>query len=303
MISQLTRVADPSNPVVQGLDVNHRYIDIGSLKIHIAEAGEGEPLIMLHGWPQNWFMWRKQMKYFSNQYHVIAPDIRGFGWSETTDRGYLKDELAEDLRKLIIALGYKQVKLMSHDWGGWIGFIASAKYPGLISTHFATNICPIWPKLSWKMIPATIQLGYMFKIAMPYFGPRMLMKNRNFLDYIFTRDNTLSNGWTEEEKNIYHERISEPERAQASSRLYRDFLLKEYIPLGLGKYKSFHLKTPTYVLFGKKDFAIALSWLRGYENFADDIKIELVPDSGHFILSEQPDLVNERASLFFNSKL
>ena len=70
MISQLTRYADSSMPGIQDFDVNHQYIDIGNLKIHIAEAGEGEPLIMLHGWPQNWYMWRKQMKYFSNQYHV-----------------------------------------------------------------------------------------------------------------------------------------------------------------------------------------------------------------------------------------
>jgi pimeloyl-ACP methyl ester carboxylesterase len=301
MTSQLTISADPSMPTIDGLIIQHRYIDIGNLKVHIAEVGKGEPVLMLHGWPQHWYMWREQMKYFAHQYHVIVPDIRGFGWSEATNTGYLKDNLAEDLHRLILALGYKQVKLMSHDWGGWIGFIASAKYPGLISKHFASNICPIWPKLSWKMIPATIQLGYMFRIAMPYFGPRMLMRNRNFLNYIFTRDNPGSKGWTEEEKNIYHDRIRQLDRAHASSKLYRDFLLKEYIPLGLGKYKRFHLKTPTYVLFGKKDFAIALSWLRGYENYADDIKIELVPDSGHFILSEKPNLVNERANMFFNS--
>jgi len=301
MTSQLITMAKQGMPEVPGLAIRHRYVDIDSLKIHIAEVGEGAPLLMLHGWPQNWYMWREQMKYFSSQYHVIAPDIRGFGWTEATNTGYLKDKLTEDFRKLILALGYSQVKLLSHDWGGWIGFIASAKYPGLISMHFATNICPIWPKLSWKMLPATIQLGYMFRIAMPYFGPRMLMKNRNFLDYIFRRDNPNSKGWTEEEKNIYHQRISQPDRAHASSKLYRDFLLKEYIPLGFGKYKALYLKTPTYVLFGKNDFAIALSWLRGYENYADSIKIELVPDVGHFILSEKPFLVNERANDFFKS--
>lgn len=301
MNSQLTKPFDPTMPIVEGLEISHRYIDIGNLKIHIAEAGEGEPLVMLHGWPQNWYMWRAQMKYFSSQYHVIAPDIRGFGWTEAPEKGYLKDDLAEDLRKLIFALGYNRVKMMSHDWGGWIAFIVSAKYPGLVSKHFATNICPIWPKLSWKMIPATIQLGYMFRIAMPYFGPRMLTKNRNFLDYIFTRDNPNSKGWIDAEKSIYHERIKQPDRAYASSKLYRDFLFKEYIPLGLGKYKRYYLKTPTRILFGEKDFAIALSWLRGYENYADDIKIELVSDCGHFIISEKPGLVNEKASLFFNS--
>ncbi|MEO8146359.1 MAG: alpha/beta hydrolase [Bacteroidia bacterium] len=287
-------------PPVEGIEVTHRYIDIGGLNIHIAEAGQGEPLIMLHGWPQHWWMWHKQIPFFAKHYRVIVPDLRGFGWSDVTESGYLKDELADDLVKLIHALGYKQVRLLSHDWGGWIGFIASAKNHGLISQHYATNICPIWPKISYQMIPATIQLGYMFKIAMPYFGTKVLMRNGNYVHYLLTRGNTRKEGWPDFEKNIFSDQFKEPARAKASSKLYGDFLLREYLPLGLlGKYHKLHVKTPTRILFGVKDFAISLSWLRGYEKYTDDFEIERVPDTGHFIVNEHPDLVNERALKFF----
>jgi pimeloyl-ACP methyl ester carboxylesterase len=289
-----------SFPVVDGVAVTHRYVDIDGLRVHVAEAGEGEPLIMLHGWPQHWWMWRKQIPHFAGRFRVIAPDIRGFGWTEATPRGYLKDELADDLVKLIDALGYKSVQLLSHDWGGWIGLIASARNPGLISRHFANNICPIWFRIDWKMIPATIQLGYMFRIAMPYFGARDLMQGGQYVHHLFTRGNTRKEGWTDFEKNVFSERLREPARARASSKLYADFLLKEYVPVGLfGKYRKYHLETPTRILFGDRDFAIALSWLDGYQGFTDDLEIELVPETGHFIVDEKPDLVNQRAMSFF----
>ncbi|MEO8211151.1 MAG: alpha/beta hydrolase [bacterium] len=286
-------------PPVEGVEVIHRFIDIGGVKIHVAEAGEGEPLLMLHGWPQNWWMWRKQIPFFAKNFRVISVDIKGFGWSDAPKNGYTKDELADDLIKLIKALGYKKVRLMSHDWGGWIGFIASSKYPEFFIKHFATNIPPIWAKLDLKLIPASIRLWYMIPIALPYFGPRMLMKSGNYISYLFTRGNTRKEGWTDYEKHLFSDRYKEPKRAHASSKLYRDFILKEYLPLGLGKYKKYHLKTPTKVLFGEKDFAVALSWLRGYEEYTDDFKVELVPETGHFIVDEKPDLVNDRAMKFF----
>lgn len=287
-------------PEVPGVEVTHRYIDIGKVKIHVAEAGSGQPLLMCHGWPQHWWMWRKQIPFFAPYYRVIVPDMRGFGWSEVTNDGYLKDELAEDLKKLIDALGYTNVRLLSHDWGGWVGFIVCGKYPGLISQHFATNICPIWPKLSLQMIPATLQLNYMFRIAMPYFGQKMLMAGDRFVRYMFDRDRTTVEPIPDAEIKIFSDQFKEPERAKASVKLYRLFLLLEYIPLGLmGKYKNLFVTTPSRILFGQDDGAIALSWLRGYEKNTNDLQIEIVPHTGHFIIDERPDMVNEKAYAFF----
>ncbi len=290
-------------PPVEGVELTHRFVDIGGCQIHVAEAGAGEPLILYHGWPQHWWMWRKQIPFFARHFRVIVPDMRGFGWSDAPPGGYLKDALADDFVRLVHALGYRQVRLLSHDWGGWVGYIAGAEHPGLISQHFATNIPPIWPKVSWKMIPATLRFGYMFRIAMPFFGPRMLQKSGRFVHHLLTRGGTRREGWTEAEKNAFSEQFSDPARARASAKLYGWFLLKEYIPVGLfGRYRKYRLETPTRLLFGEKDFAIALSWLRGYEKYAHDFQIERVPDAGHFIVDERPDLVNERAFQFFTDK-
>jgi pimeloyl-ACP methyl ester carboxylesterase len=282
------------------VEISHRFIDVGGLSVHVAEAGEGAPLLMLHGWPQNWWMWRKQIPHFAHNFRVIVPDMRGFGWTDAPRSGYLKENLADDVVALVGALGYEHVRLLSHDWGGWIGYIVCAKHPGLITQHFATNIPPLWPRITLQIIPALIRLGYMFRIAMPFFGPRMLNKDGHFVHELLTHGDTRAGGWTEFELNVFSDQFHEPARARASAKLYRSFLLAEFLSVGLfRRYRNKHISTPTRLLVGVKDSALALSWLRGYESHFDDFLIELVPRAGHFVVDELPELVNERAFKFF----
>lgn len=298
--SQLQQPFPTEFPPVEGADIQHRFVQIGGLRVHVAEAGQGQPLLMLHGWPQHWWMWRKQIPPFAEHFRVIVPDLRGFGWTEAPAEGYLKEELVEDLVKLIRTLGYTQVRLLTHDWGGWIGYIASVKYPGLIFQHYATNIPLIWTKIDWRMIPATLRFGYMLRISMPFFGKRLLQKNNNFVAHLLTRGATRTGGWPQEEIDVFANQFRDPKRAAASSKLYGQFLLKEYLPVGLfGRYKKHRMATPTRLLFGQKDFALATSWLRGYQKYVDDFQLEYIPDAGHFIVDERPELVAQRAMKFF----
>jgi pimeloyl-ACP methyl ester carboxylesterase len=287
-------------PPVKGVEITHRFVDIGGLNVHVAEAGEGEPLLMLHGWPQNWWMWRNQIPLFAQKFRVIVPDMRGFGWTDAPGKGYMKERLAGDLIALVGALGLEHIRLLSHDWGGWIGYIVCATQPGLVTQHFATNIPPLWPRVSLHMIPALMRFGYMVRIAMPYFGPRLLMKNGDFVRNVLTRGGTHREGWSQDELSVFSEQFREPERARASAKLYRSFLCRELVPVGfLRRYRHQRITTPTRLLFGANDAALSLSWLRGYENHFDDFLIELVPRAGHFIVDERPELVSERAMKFF----
>ena len=287
-------------PPVEGVEVSHRYVNARGLNIHVAEAGGGEPLVMLHGWPQNWWMWRKQIPYFAPYYRVIVPDLRGFGWTDAPREGYFKENLSRDLVALAEALGYRHFRLLSHDWGGWIGYITCVRSPGLITQHFAANIPPLWPRVSFQMIPAALRFAYMLQIATPILGPRMLNRDGHFVRDLLTKGDTRPGGWTEFETSVFSTQFHEPSRARAAARLYRSFLFTEFISAGLfRRYKKKHMTTPTRLLFGANDHAIALGWLRGYESHFGDFLIELVPRAGHFIVDERPDLVNERALKFF----
>jgi pimeloyl-ACP methyl ester carboxylesterase len=85
----------PELPEVAG--VNHRYLEVDGIRFHIAEAGGGEPLVMLHGWPQNWYMWRRLVAPLGERYRLIMPDLRGLGWSDAPPSGYNKERLASDV--------------------------------------------------------------------------------------------------------------------------------------------------------------------------------------------------------------
>ena len=292
------RLERPFPPVA---GVEHRFVEVRGLRVHVAEAGQGEPLVMLHGWPQHWYEWRFQIPVLAQHYRVICPDLRGFGWTDAPASGYDKETLAGDIIALLDALGLEQVRFMGHDWGGWIGFLIGLRQPDRIRRHLALNIAPIWPKVDWRVPIASARFGYMFKIAAPLYGAWLVQHRPGFVHHLLTRTATRAEGWPAAELHAFSDQFQNPARARASVHLYRTFLAQEFFPVLFGRYHTQRLKTPTLLLFGAKDFAIATSWLRGYEPYVDDFKIELVEGVGHFIADEQPDLVNQRALAFFGA--
>ena len=119
-------------PEIPGVEVAHDFVDAGGLRMHVASAGpaDAEPLVLLHGWPQHWYAWRRLIGPLSQRYRVIAPDLRGFGWTDAPSGGYEKRELAADVVALLDALGLDRVRLAGHDWGGFVGFLLCLEAPG-----------------------------------------------------------------------------------------------------------------------------------------------------------------------------
>src|SRR4051812_14209560 len=93
------RVSEPLDATMPHVDgVTHRFVDAGGLRVHVAEAGpeDGEPVLMLHGWPQSWYLWRHVVPRMSDRYRLVMPDLRGVGSTQVTDDGYEKENLARD---------------------------------------------------------------------------------------------------------------------------------------------------------------------------------------------------------------
>jgi hypothetical protein len=84
--SELNRHTGRPMPEVEG--VRHRMVEVGEVELHLAEAGEGPPLLLLHGYPQHWYVWRQLISDLARDNHVMAPDLRGFGWSQAPREGY-----------------------------------------------------------------------------------------------------------------------------------------------------------------------------------------------------------------------
>jgi len=100
---------------------------------------------------------------------------------------------------------------------------------------------------------------------------------------------------------VYSRLLKDPKRAKASVLLYRTFLLREFMPIALGKYKNQRLEMPARILFGRNDFAVCVDLLRDFQDYGDDLAIEFIDNCGHFVVEEKPELVTERALTFFAS--
>jgi len=140
--------------------VSHRYVDAGGLRMHVAEAGEGDPIVLLHGWPQHWYLWRSVIPQLAPHAHVICPDLRGFGWTDVPGSGYDRETMAQDVLSLLDAEGLDQVRLAGHDWGGWIGFLLCLRHPARVERFVAMNIVPPWPSLNPRDVLELWRMAY-----------------------------------------------------------------------------------------------------------------------------------------------
>ena len=106
-----------------------RYIDTGDLRQHAVIGGEGPPLLLVHGWPENWYAWRLVMPALARDFEVIAVDQRGIGLTGKPKDGYDTGTLANDLVALMDALGHERFAVVGHDTGLAIGYALAADHP------------------------------------------------------------------------------------------------------------------------------------------------------------------------------
>jgi pimeloyl-ACP methyl ester carboxylesterase len=283
-------------PQVDG--VTHHQVRARGVDFHYAEAGAGDDVVLcLHGWPQHWYEWRNLMPALADRHRVIALDQRGFGWSEATVDGYEKENLADDVLAVLDELGLERVKLVGHDWGGWIGFLLCLREPERFQRYLALNILPPWTSMR-AMAPHLWRFWYQWLILSPGIGYR-LHRSGKFIPKVLAGGSVRREVWDDATLHAFSDTFTEPERAQAAVQMYRVFNLREIGPIARGRYANARLRVPTKLLFGTGDAALNHNLLAGYEQHADDMTLEKVDNCGHFIADEMPQLVAERAREFF----
>jgi pimeloyl-ACP methyl ester carboxylesterase len=285
-------------PVVSGM--SHRTVEAAGIRFHVAEAGEGDPVVLLHGWPQHWFVWRKVAPLLASDRRVICPDLRGFGWSDAPPGRYDKRTLANDVLALLDALELDQVDLIAHDWGAWAGFLLCLDHPERIRRYVALNMITPWPDPpAPRALLDLLRLWYQVVIATPGLV-HVLLRRTDFVRRIITSGAVHPDAWTDDELETFETVLREPARINASTRLYRTFLLRELVPFLAGKHRGRRLTVPTLLLHGTHDLALDYRRLGEWERWADDMAVELRHDSGHFIAEELPEVVAARARALFD---
>jgi pimeloyl-ACP methyl ester carboxylesterase len=265
------------------------------VRLHVAEAGSGPPLVLLHGWPQHWWAWRRLIPRLAERYRVLAPDLRGWGWSDAPPGDYAKATFAADVLALLDAEGLDRVRLVGHDWGGYAAFLLALEHPDRIERLVALDIAT-----PWAGPPRARQLGfpllasYQAVLAAPVVGPRTMTSGRRFIRTIIRAGSGRGAKWSNEELDVYADVLREPARARASSACYRTFLTRELPAMLRRGDRSAELRVPALLAMGGE------SVLRRVldPQPGPTLRVEIVAGAGHFLPEEAPDEVLRLAEPF-----
>jgi len=276
-----------------------RRIQAGELAVSISEAGEGEPVLLLHGWPQHKGMWQEVVGRLAPRYRLIAPDLRGFGETDAPGHGYDAETFARDQIALLDALEIDRVKVIGHDWGGWTTFLLGLSHPDRIERMVVVNAPHPWPPQSPSLLTEVWRSWYAASLASPILGPDLAGRT-GFVKGILTRG-SLTGTFDPAELDSYADSFRPPERAQAVSSLYR-YYLRAFADGLRGRWRDSRLTVPTLLLFGEDDLYVSVKVVDGYQSHADEMNSEIVSNAGHFLVNERPELVCERAIEFFGGE-
>ncbi len=287
--------------------MEHGFAAVGKDRLHYVRSGQGQLLLFLHGFPEFWYAWRKQLAEFGKTHLVVAPDLRGYNLSSKPPGvgDYAMAKLVEDIRHLAAEFGFgpnRPYFLAGHDWGGVLAWMLAISFPeelkGLVILNaphpalFARRLRESWKQrlASWYM------LLFRSRLAEP------LLRWRNYAALegsVFGRG--LRDGRVgEEELRIYRESWAQPGALTAALKYYRAAPL-----VGWGRkdgppeannpawIKSWQVRVPALVLWGEKDIYLLPELLDGLESLVPQLTLRRVSDATHWVAHEKPELVNE----------
>src|SRR2546423_11782417 len=131
--------------------IRHGYAQVGDVRLHYAECGAGERLVvLLHGFPECWYSWRRQLTALGEHFRVVAPDMRGYNLSDKPSgvEDYRTSRLVDDVTGLIRHLGAREAAVVGHDWGAIVAWAVAQHYPDYVSRLVALQVPPpaVWAK-------------------------------------------------------------------------------------------------------------------------------------------------------------
>jgi epoxide hydrolase 4 len=276
-------------------EITFDYAQIGGIRLHYARAGEGEKLVvLLHGFPESWYSWRHQLEALSDEYTVVAPDLRGFNQSDKPPRvaDYEIERVADDVIGLIRHLGHEKAAVIGHDWGAVAAWHLGLNHPEYLWKLGALQVPPpnvLRRNFSFRQLLAS---WYMFFFQLPLL-PELLLK---FNDYALLEKSLRSTTYepdvfSDADIAEYKKAWSEPFALTAMLNYYRANLIKR---LTAPADAEARVKVPTVFIYGEKDAAILPETVKGIGEVVEAEYEEFhIPTSGHWAQQEAADAVSE----------
>jgi pimeloyl-ACP methyl ester carboxylesterase len=271
------------------------YAQIGGVKLHYATAGSGERLvILLHGFPEFWYSWRQQIVALSDEYTIVAPDMRGYNLSDKPPRveDYEINKLVDDVIGLIRHFGREQAAIVGHDWGATIAWAVAQKHPESVWKLCAMQVPPIavWKKnQTFKQFLAS---WYMFLFQIPRLPEWLVSRNDYELLAKGLQNSTAEKGvFTSAEIAEYKKSWNETDDLKPAINYYRANIMKRFFGKNSPEEK---IKVPTLFIYGEKDSAVLPETVAGVGEFIDAPFSEIrIPDSAHWVQQEAAEIVTD----------
>ncbi|WJG10746.1 alpha/beta hydrolase [Aliiglaciecola sp. LCG003] len=298
-----------------------KHIHVNGCRIHYMEALPKRPskgcIVFLHGFPENWQTWRKQIAFFSAEYRVIAPDLPGYNQSSKPENlaFYAVPNLIEVIRQFIETVQHSQQKiiLVAHDWGGAIAWPLVAFNPELFSHLIILNAAHP-STFTREMICNPVQRqksGYIHQLIADDAETVIVQNSYSLLTNMFV-DEQQNSVLTDNELNEYRKSWARPAVLISMLKYYQ--AMPQLAPsqqdintngpvveLSKMKVPNIRITTKTLVLWGEKDLAFVPQLLDGLEEYVKDVQIEKFAEANHWLHHQFPDLVNQHILTFIES--
>ncbi len=286
-------MSDPARPA-HAHAPQSRFADVHGLRLHYLTVGEGDPVVLLHGYAQTSHMWRPLMTELARTHTVIAPDLRGIGQSSIPADGYTKAVMAQDIHALVHSLGDPRIRLVGHDIGLMVAYAYAAQYPSEVDRIVLMDA--FLPGVgNWRDVWLLRDLWHFH-----FYGETPLAlvtgRERIYFEHFwndFAADRTRS--VPEGDRRIYADAYARPGGMRAGFEIFRAF---ERDAQDFARFAQTPLPMPMLVLTGEKasgDFLIQQGRL-----VATTVEGVVVRNSGHWLMEEAPGQVIPRLVEFLN---
>ena len=276
-------------------EIKFDYAQIGGVKLHYAAAGGGEKLvILLHGFPEFWYSWRHQIHALSDEYTVVAPDMRGYNLSDKPARieDYSIDKLVDDTTGLIRHFGREQAAIVGHDWGAIVAWAVARNQPEYVSKLCAMQVPPteIWRRN--QTVKQFLASWYMFFFQIPALPEWLLSRDDFALLADALKTSTVEpNIFTDEIVEQYKKSWREDRALSSALNYYRANVLQRIFA---GAAADAKIKVPTLFIYGERDQAVLPSSVEGVGDAVDASYSEIrIPDAAHWVQQEASEIVND----------
>jgi pimeloyl-ACP methyl ester carboxylesterase len=277
------------------------FLQIDHIHLHLKLAGPegGQPVVLLHGFPEFWYGWRRQIPALASAgYRVVVPDQRGYNLSDKP-RGigsYELDRLARDVVGLLDGLGYQDAYLVGHDWGAVAAWWTAIQYPKRVRRLAILN-GPHPEVMQQNLIHNPVQRRksrYIFFFQLPLLPELLFRYHDHQTAARILERSSLPGSYSAEDLQQYRAAWSQPGAWTGMLNWYR--ALRRRIR---DRHMPAKVQPPTLVIWGEQDAALAAVMARQSLDFCQDGRLKLIPEATHWVQHDAADQVNAWLIDFF----